>query len=471
MGTNQSIVFTTKNYIMFFLSIVIMVIGVFVPGFAGLSQAAARTLFFTFAILLLLITETFNIAIVSLLMIVLQPILGLTESFAATVTNFNTPIFFFLISAFIIAGAVQESNLSKRLLKILLVKFGKSTRGAITAILLATAFLSAFIANLPALVLFYGISLNFLDMFEKPEDRKQTGKSLCIGLIYAALSGGVCTVVGNMNPMIASANLTAAGVNISFLQWMIVGVPAGVLLFPLMLFILFKIFPPVEIEAEKRQKFIDSIEVPQKMTVQERWVTIIILLMVVCWLLGAKFPVLNTMHVSICGATLMILPCFKIMKWETANRYISWPAILLTCAFVSLAAVFTTSGLTDWILGIMDSAIPADAGIVVILLILGVITVLTLLFISNGPALVTIFAAPVIGLANARGINPAYLMIPLSMFMAFTVLLPIDSISLITYASGTYEMKDELKAGIPFALLGIIVISLVTTGMMKIIGL
>ena len=312
--------------------------------------------------------------------------------------------------------------------------------------------------------------MNFLDMFDNPADRKQTGKSLCIGLIYASLCGGVCTVVGNMNPMIAASSMTNAGYNISFLQWMLVGLPVGVILFPIMVFILFKIFPPVEISHEKREKFIASIEVTRKMSSQEIWVTVIFLGMVVFWLLGAQFPVFNTMHVSICGAVLMILPCFKIMNWETTNKHISWPAILLTCGFVSLASVFTATGLTDWILNLLNQILPADANIFVILLILGVITVITLLLISNGPALVTIFAAPVIGIATSRGIHPAYLMIPLSMFMAYTVLLPIDSISLVTYASNTYKMKDEFKAGLPFALISIVVISAVSTLMLKILG-
>lgn len=132
--------------------------------------------------------------------------------------------------------------------------------------------------------------------------------------------------------------------------------------------------------------------------------------------------------------------------------------------------MFGSSGLTDWILGILDQLIPTDAGAFVISMILGVVTVFTLLLISNGPALVTIFAAPVIGIAVARGINPAYLTIPLSMFMTFTVLLPIDSISLITYASGTYKMKDELKAGFPFAMIGVVVISGVTGLILKLMG-
>lgn len=317
-----------KNNVTLVISLCIMCAGLFVPEMFGMSRMAIKTLCFTIAILVLLVTESMHIGVVSLLILALQPILGLTSSFAETVANFNTPIFFFMMSAFIIAGAVQESHLSKRMLKILLLKFGKTTKGAIFAILLATALLSTVIANLPALALFYGCSLNLLDMFENEEDRKQTGKSLCIGLIYASLCGGICTVVGNMNPMIAAAVLQDAGYHISFLQWMMVCAPAGIILFPVMIFLLFKFFPPVEISDEKRIRFINEIEVAEKMSKQEIWVLFVLALMVVFWLLGSHFPIFNTMHVSLCGAVLMLLPSAKIMNWQTANRHVGWAPLL-----------------------------------------------------------------------------------------------------------------------------------------------
>lgn len=268
-----------------------------------------------------------------------------------------------------------------------------------------------------------------------------------------------------MNPMIAAATLTNADIEVSFLEWMMIGVPAGVILFPIMVFIIFKIFPPVEVSPEKREAFIKSIHVEKKMSMQEKWVSIIIMLMVIFWLLGSKFPMFNTMHIAICGATLMLLPCFQIMDWPTANKYIGWPAILLTCSFISIAVIFTATGLTDWILSLINTVLPTGAGTIVILVFLGIVSTLTLLLISNGPALITIFAPAIIGLAAGRGMNPAYLMIPLSMFMGFSVLLPVDAISLVTYASGCYKMKDMLKAGIPFAVAGIAVISVVSTAL------
>lgn len=463
--------FRTKNYVTLLIGLLCMVGGVFAPEIFGLSQSAVRTLLFTIGVLIWLVTETMHMAIIAILMIVLQPVFGLTPSFGATAANCASPFFFFLIAAFIIAGAFQESGLSKRLLKFLLMKFGKTSKGAILAILLSTAILSSIIANLPALVLFYGVSIDFLTMYDDPAERKQTGKSLCIGLIYAALCGGCCTIVGNMNPMLAAAALSNAGYDVSFAKWMIVGLPIGILLFIVMTFILFKLFPPVEISAEKRQKFIDRIDVSEKMSSQEMWITLITLAMLICWILGSWVPVLNTVLVAVMGASFMLMPFFKIMDWPTANKYIAWPTILLTIGFISLAAVFTASGLTEWILGVFNSLVPEGTSITVMLLILGIVCVLTLLLISNGPALITILSAPFIELALSRGMNPAVLMIPLSMYMAYTVLLPIDTISLITYASDTYKMEDEFKAGILFSICSIIIISVAAPLLLNIVGL
>lgn len=452
------------------LGVLIMISGRFLPSMFGLEKPAVNALMFTIAILFWLVTETLPIGVAALLMIVLQYPMGLTVSFGATVANFSTPIFFFLIAAFGLSAAVREVPLSRRILKFLLRHFGHSTKGAITAILLSTALLSTVIANLPSLILFYGISLNFLTMFKNEKDRRQTGKSLCIGLIFASVIGGICTPVGNMCCMLAFDFMASSGSPISFLQWMIISVPLAVILFPLMCFLLFKIFPPVETGADGRQEFIDSIEVPQKYTTPEKWVIIIFGIMMVCWLLGSAFPVFNTMHVTICGATLMLLPFFNIISWESFSKSIGWPSILMTCGFVSLCAVFTSTGITDWILNRLELILPDNSGTFLVLIILGVIVILTLLLISNGPALITIFGLPVIGIAAGLGLHPVYLMIPLAMFMCYSVLLPIDAISLVTYASDTYSMKDMLKAGSVFSVVSIAVVAFLCPLLARVCG-
>lgn len=448
-----------KQNLCFVFGVLVMLSGRYLPAMFGLEKPAVNALMFTIAILFWLVTETLPIGIVALLMIVLQYPMGLTPSFAATVTNFSTPIFFFLIAAFGLSAAVREVPLSRRILKYLLRHFGKSTKGAITAILLSTALLSTVIANLPSLILFYGISLNFLTMFQDERERRQTGKSLCIGLIFASVIGGICTPVGNMCCMLGFEYMASSGSPISFLQWMLIAVPLAVILFPLMCFLLFKIFPPVEIGNERRQEFIDQIEIPEKYTMPEKWVMLIFGVMMICWLLGSAFPIFNTMHVTICGATLMLLPFFRIISWDSFSKAIGWPSILMTCGFVSLCAVFTSTGITDWILNRLDMILPDRSGTFLVLVILGVIIVLTLLLISNGPALITIFGLPVIGIAANLGIHPVYLMIPLAMFMCYSVLLPIDAISLVTYASDTYTMRDMLKAGSVFAAVSIFIVA------------
>lgn len=449
-----------KSIVSVIACVFILVLSKLIPEFGGLSQAGIVTLGITLSMVVLLVTEALPVGLVALLMIVLQPVLGVTESLAETASYFATPIFFFLLAAFCLATAMMKVPLANRILKFLLLKFGKNTKGAVTALLITTALLSSFIANLPALILIYGIALDFLKMFEDESERKQTGKGLCIGLVMAASIGGIATPVGNMPMMMAATFLADAGYPISFLQWMCFGVPIAVVLFIAMRFLLFKIHPPVEISDEKRQLFIDRIQTPEKFTVPEKWVVLIFTGMIICWLLNSKIPALNVMLVTVVGACFLLFPGFKILTWDEFNKSVSWPATLLTCSFVSLSSVLAKNGVTEWILNCFTQVLPANAGLTVIIAILGVFICASLLIISNGPALISIFGVPIIGVAATMGINPILLMIPLAFYTTYSYILPIDSISLITYASGNYSMVDMAKVGVLVTAVAIITMSL-----------
>ena len=263
-----------------------------------------------------------------------------------------------------------------------------------------------------------------------------------------------------MPMMLGATYLAEAGYPISFLQWMCFGVPVAVVLFIIMRFLLFKIHPPIEISDEKRQHFIDSIEIPDKLTGPEKWVILIFAGMIVCWLLNAKIPALNVMLVTVVGACLLLFPGFKILTWEEFSKGVSWPATLLTCGFVSLSSVLAKNGVTEWILNCFTNVLPPNAGLTFIISILGIFICASLLIISNGPALISIFGVPIIGVAAALGFNPILLVLPLAFYTTYSYVLPIDSISLITYASGNYKMGDMAKVGILLTISAIIIMSL-----------
>ena len=64
------------------------------------------------------------------------------------------------------------------------------------------------------------------------------------------------------------------------------------------------------------------------------------------------------------------------------------------------------------------------------------------------------------------GINPAILAVPLGFSVSAAVLLPLDSVSLVTYQAGYYKMYDMFKPGIIISIAWIII----TTALMYLIA-
>ena len=74
------------------------------------------------------------------------------------------------------------------------------------------------------------------------------GRALMIAVAFGPLIGGIATPAGTGANIVALAQLKQlANVDVSFTRWMLLGVPASLLMIPFAWWILLKMFPP-EIE-------------------------------------------------------------------------------------------------------------------------------------------------------------------------------------------------------------------------------
>ncbi len=94
-------------------------------------------------------TEAVHLAVTSLMILFLQPILGI-ESFNSAVIGFANPIIFLMIGGFILAEAIRKSGLAERLTYYLLSKLGTSPSTNLFAAVFSTGLLSAWIENVVA---------------------------------------------------------------------------------------------------------------------------------------------------------------------------------------------------------------------------------------------------------------------------------------------------------------------------------
>ena len=116
------------------------------PGLSFAGHASMALLLFA---IVMWVTEALHLAVTSLLLLFIQPIIGIT-SFTSAVIGFANPIIFLMIGGFIIAEAIRRSGLAARLTYNMLNRFGTTPDRAIFVVVWSTGLLSAFIENVVA---------------------------------------------------------------------------------------------------------------------------------------------------------------------------------------------------------------------------------------------------------------------------------------------------------------------------------
>lgn len=432
----------------------LILIGMFlVPTPEGLTTAGVRTLGCTLSLLVCLSTGALPLGLASLLFMMLYFILGATSSLNTAISGMATPPVLFILASFGMSAAVSESPISRRILHGMLKLFGHSIRSTLLGLMFATAVVSAFISNVPVTAMFVTIGLSFLKLYDREEDRKKTGRTYMIAIPVAAMIGGIMTPVGSSPNLVAISTLAATtGYEISFVEWAAYGVPIALILIPLAWWVIVKVFPPVEMEPERFRMFVQSTEVKEKVNRQEGKVILIMGAMILLWILSSWITAINLYVVAVVGVAIMFLPGIDVLEWEAFKRSTNWDVVFVTASVISLGNVINENGLSNWFVNaVFPSGMVLPAMVTVFITAIFVMVMLLIVPISG--ALIQVLAGPLIVVAGNCGIEPVVLIITLCFCATNCYLLPIDTVPLLAYSTGYFQMTDMPKATIPILLL------------------
>ncbi|MBF7097057.1 SLC13 family permease [Alkalibacter mobilis] len=415
------------------------------PATEGLSIAGRNTLGILLTVIILLITEPIPIGVTCLLSIPLLVIFKSVESVPAALSGFTNPIVFFVLASFGISRALTKVPLSNRLLKTLIKAFGKNVKRVLLALMITTAVVSSVISNVAATAVFISIVLGFLQIYQKEEDRRKTGKTFMIALPVAGMIGGMMTPAGSsLNLMTLSFLEDLTGTTVTFLQWMIIGIPIVAVVLPFAWKLMLKIYPVVEIPREDILDYINSLDVPEKMDSKEKYVLFLMTVMFIFWVMGSWFPVFNITVVSLVGFALLFIPGFEILSWDEFIASVSWPAFFLVGSVITIGSGLISNGVSQWLVANFFPQ-TLDLPVVGIGIVVGLIVFVMLIIVPVAPALIPLLSAPLVGLAINIGISPVFPMMVLGLTVANCYLLPLDTVPLLTYMTGYYKMQDMPK--------------------------
>lgn len=421
------------------------------PESIGLDNMGLKTLGVLAITIALLISETMPTTITCFLCICLMYMFGAVSNMTAALSGFTNTTSFFVLVSFALSKAVTKMPLSNRLLISMVRIFGKSADLLLLAFMSAAAIISAFMANVATTAIFMAIALDFLNIYKDENDRKKAGRSFMIGLAIAATIGGVATPAGSSLNILALDLLhQSTGIRVTFLQWMLCGIPIALLSVPFTWIMLTKVFKIAPLDETVIKEYSNRLKasVPDKIDSKEKYVIVVILLMFILWISSSWFPKLDITLVATLGCILLFIPKYEILTFKEYMSSVAWTPYIVIATMVMVGKQLVSSGVTKWLVAmIFPDAL--NMGLFGMTFIVSIIIFALMVIIPSAPAIISLLAVPLVALAVKLGVTPVLFLLPLGMLASNCILFPFDTVPAITYASGLYTMRDLPKISAP----------------------
>lgn len=425
-------------------AILAIIISLCIPENQLLTRTGIKTVGILAAFLFMLVTEALPVVVTSLIFCGLMPVVGVTPDLGTALTGYSEPIVFFTLASFGIAAAMTTIPLSKRILRFMLRMFGKDIQSVLFAVMAACALFSSIVSNVPTCAIFMAVSLEFIKLYDKEEEKKCTGKTFMIAIPVASMIGGMMTPAGSSINLIAISQLEKYnGTSISFVHWMCAGIPLAAVMIPLAWYLAVRIYKPAPVSQEDICNFVESMELPDQMGKKEKKVLVIVGSMLILWISSSWISMINVMIVATLGCCILFLPGIEVLDVETFLRENSWDAFFLVGTVLSISAAMIRNGVSSVIAGLIP---PLELPIQAMIALTALFVFVSLLVIPVASSLLPILAPALIAVAVNCGVQPEMVMMAAAICACNCYLLPLDTVALITYGKGYYAMTDMAKS-------------------------
>ncbi|MCB1984344.1 MAG: DASS family sodium-coupled anion symporter [Burkholderiales bacterium] len=471
--------FTKPKQIGLILGVGFLVMTIISPAPAEMSESAWRTTGVALLLAIWWATEVLPIPVTSLLPILLFPALGIMSMEDST-APYAAPAIFLLLGGFIIAKGLEKWNLHRRIALNILVRVGNSPSGIIGGFMGTTALISMWISNTASTLMMIPIAMSLAGEMVKDEVEQHRKFILCLilGIAYSASIGGLGTIIGTPpNLFVVSFMKQNYGIDISFVQWMIFGVPVVIVMTALAWWVLTKWAFSFDLHGEQISKAVIDEELRKlgKLTQPERRITYVFAFIAMAWVLRVpvqeQFEILlwlNDAMIAVGGAVLMfVIPAGQktpsaqemetaLMDWDSASK-IPWGVLLLFGGGLSLADAIKDTGLAAWI-GAGLSGLP-HLDLILMMFVLVTLVIFLTELTSNTATTATLL--PILGvLAVSSGIDPMLLFAPTALAASCAFMLPVATApNAVVYSTGQVTISQMASAGLKLNLVAIVVVT------------
>jgi sodium-dependent dicarboxylate transporter 2/3/5 len=444
-----------KNIFFLILAFLVLLIFYIIPTPEGLDFSGKIMIGILLMAAILWITEPIPLAVTGLLIMIVQPILHIMPA-QDVFQSFGNQAVFFLIGAFIIAGAVEKHGLHKRIALKFLTLFEQSPKMFTFGIMISCALLSFVMPEHGVAAFFLPIILSILIVMKVVPKQSNFGKICMLSIAYGCSIGSLGTLVGGARNPLTIGVLAEQGITVTFFDWMIYSMPVVFISIPIVWVVLQFTFP-IEINSisEAKKEINNQVNKQGKISKNEIIVLGILILTIILWILFSSNTYYGLAVIAIIGSFLLFIT--RTISWKDVEDRVPWGIILLYGGAITLGIGMQKTGAGSWLAHQIFTTFNINIYVLIFMMI--VITILLTNVMSNIGAVAILLP---IGLAIATEIpdvSPllASMIIALSGGLAFMLVIATPG-NAITYSSGYFSTRDLFKAGFIANILCIVVI-------------
>jgi solute carrier family 13 (sodium-dependent dicarboxylate transporter), member 2/3/5 len=455
-----------------------------------LAPAAQRLAAIMAMMVILWITEALPLAVTALVGPVLAVLLGVGSA-RSIFAPFADPIIFLFIGSFMLAEAMFVHRLDRR------IAFGALSSRAVggSAVRILFVFgavgagISMWISNTATTAMMFPIGLSIVAHLtegrESDRDSREFATAMMLVCAFGASIGGIGTPIGTPPNLIGIGMLERlVQKDITFFQWMTLGVPIFVLLFGFLIaYFYLRTLRHLDIDAGRSGSIRAELERLGPMSAGQRNVLVAFAVTVGLWLFPGVLAIIGLGSsplargyaaavpesiAALVGAVLLfVLPVNWrarrfTLTWEEAVR-IDWGIVLLFGGGLAMGELAFSTGLAEAVGRGVTSWLPAQSAFALTVLFTAVAIVMS--EAASNTASANMIVPVAIAVAQAAGVDPVQPALGATLGASMGFMMPISTPpNAIVYSSGYVPIGAMMKHGLVLDLAGFVVIVVLVGG-------
>ena len=438
------------------------------------SPAARATIGMLVWMALWWVTEAVPIEATALLPVFAFPLLGIAP-LSKTLTPYASDVIFLFLGGFMLAAAMTRWGLDRRIAYATIGLAGASPNRVIAGVMVATAFVSMWVSNSATAAMMVPIALSLIRLAGDGPQARMFAIAMLLSLAYSASIGGLGTVIGSPpNGIVVRYIEQAWGQQISFAQWVLIGMPLVLVLLPITWLLLTRVlFRHGLTELGGGRSLVAAARRALGPMSRGEWATLLVFAGAASlWMLrpvladleiaGAR-PMKGLSDAGIAVGAALLLFAWPVrpaqrefaLDWQSASK-LPWGVLLLFGGGLSLAAAIEANGVAQMLASAASGVgqIPesvALGAVVTVAIFLSEVTSNTAQVAATTPVLAAV--------APALGVDALKMVVAAGLAGSCAFMMPVGTPpNAIVFGTGHLTIWQMCKAGFWLNLIAIVVI-------------